>query len=515
MTVHRTDIITLVATILLIAVNQTTANDWPSTRQIPDPTAEQTATMRGTTLDSQSVDPVVAKPAENHGWAFEDWRDEVDRKLDDQARIIHGPLTRGLVAIGVLVGLCLVSIACLWGKLPQLSAADSRSTDQSPTEADACPSGLAADGTSAEQRLPHGPPVDEGSVKGSVPRVQFISGVIERLVAGINESRQRRGEMETGYALVGKIIGEGRSRTILVSSLIDEGDDATRTCSHIKFNRTYQQNELCLLQLVDADLMHVGDAHLHPGAMDFCSGGDHQTDTRNVRDSHSQEMVFVIATKASAHGGSRSPVSIYYAGLKLDFFYLGKTSGYEYQPFRPDIVRGQVVAASEELRRFATVDRVRARLDFDNLRRLTDYRMTMTELPTDGEHRRPCIEMTHKTRGFKTLIAFSADPSERPEVFVDDGTQLMQFQPAWLNGSWLPGLVWFTPIVLNVEREMTGRHNVDAGSDTETSVRVRSAHAEVKISGPSIGDNHGKFSATECGTSRGNPSGDVTLPVRE
>lgn len=516
MTLNRTNIAALVTGLLLTVATQAIAYDWPGNGQTPDQTTEQIARVAGTMQDQWSMHPVATKPAERRGGPIEDWLDEVDQKVNHQAKLIEWMLTRGLGLIVALAGVCAISMAYLWGRLSRLSAAiDSSSPEQLPDKAGIRPSGPVTEGASVESCRPQARPVAGGLIRDPIPCVQFLSGVIERLVAGINESRRRRGEMETGYALVGKIVGEGPSRIIVVNSLIGEGPGATRTCGHIKFDRPYQQEELCLLQLADVDLSHIGDAHLHPGDMDTCSGGDHQTDTRNVRDSRSQEMVFLIATKASAHGGGRSATSIYHAGLKLDFFYLGKASGYEYRPFRPEIVRGEAVTASEELRRFATADHVRARLDFDNLRRLTDYRMTMAELPTSGEHNRPCIEMTHKTRGFKTLIAFSADPRQRPEVFVDDGSQLMQFQPAWLNGSWLPSLVWFTPIVLNVEREMAGRHGVGTGNDIETPASVRSAHAEATLSGPSIGDSHGKFSATEQGTGRGNPSGDVAFPVRK
>jgi len=515
MTANRTNMVALATGLLLAVASQAVADDWAGKGQTLDQNVKQIAQTASTLQDPGPIHHVVTEPAESHSGAIENWLHEVDQKVDHQAGLIEWTLSRGLGMVIALVGLCAIAIAYLWFRMSQLSATiDSYSAEQSPGQAIPRVSRPMIDGASVEPGRLCARPVAEGSSRGSIPRVQFLSGVIERLAAGINLSRRRRGEVETGYALVGKIVGDGSSRIIVVNGLINEGPGATRTCGHIKFDRPYQQDELCLLQLADPDLEHMGDAHLHPGNMDRCSGGDYQTDTRNVRASHSQEMVFVIATRASAYGSSQSDESLCHAGLKLDFFYLGKASGYEYRHFRPQVVQGEPIAVSEELRRFADADPVRARLDFDNLRRLMDYRMKIGELPGDGGRGRPCVEMTHKTLRFRTLIAFSADPRQRPEVLVDDGTQLMQFQPAWLNGSWLPGLVWFTPIVLNVEREMTGRRDADTGNDIETSASVRSAHAEGKVSGPSIGDDHGKLSATEQRTGRGDSSRDVTLAVR-
>ena len=424
--------------------------------------------------------------------------DELGGRLSQQATVLDRTLERTRYLVTVLVLLIGGCIAYLWVRLAQLAGKCGRlEAGVEATPAVICtepPAGTATSQPAAGSSRPKVAPVPRERPAARIPRVTFLSGVIDRLVAGINESRRRRSNVETGYALVGKIIGEGSSRSFVVNGTIDEGPDAARSGGHHKADRDYQQRELELLQLVDGEAMHVGDAHLHPGNLDRCSGGDLRTDTGNVRDSCSQEMVFVIATASSAHWSGRSTRSLYRGGLKLDFYYLGKASNYEYRHFRPEVVEGPALSVPVALRRFAAVDPIRACLDFDNLRRLTAYRMTVGELPGEGQRSRPCVEMTHGTRNFKTMIAFSADPRQRPEVFVDTGAEVMQFQPAWLNGGWA-GLAWFTLIVLEVEREMADRHG--AGNDTETPEGGRSALPEVSTPGPLMGDNHGKFQATE------------------
>lgn len=424
-----------------------------------------------------------------------DWLDDLDRRVTRQETVFRHALTWTPRFAGVLVLLFGGCIAYFWVRLAQLAArcGDRAECLDSPVAAPQMGVGGSPPSTRpavvaslpAPTRVPHLAPVMD------IPRVQFLSGVIDCLAAGINESRRRRGTVETGYALVGKILGEGPSRTVIVSGLIDEGPNSARSGGHHQADREYQQRELELLQLVDGEAMFIGDAHLHPGSLDTCSGGDYRTDLANVRASHSQEMVFVIATAESAYWGVRSPHGLCRHGLTLHFYYLGKSSGYEYRRFRPEVIQSTALSVPIDLRRFAAGDPIRTRLDFDNLRRLTAYRMTVGELPADGQHSRPCIVMTHKTKGFKAMIAFSADPRQRPEVFVENDTQMMQFQPTYLNGGWTAGLVWFTPIVLDIEREMTGRPNVGTDSNNSPRAGERSAPAGAKASGP-IGADHGK-----------------------
>lgn len=350
-------------------------------------------------------------------------------------------------------------------------------------------------------------------VRRPIPRVQFVSGVIDRLVDGINASRRLRGDAETGYALVGKIMGQGESRVLLVNGLIDEGPAAERSSGYHKSDRKHQQLELELLQCVDHDVLHIGDAHLHPDFLDVCSDGDYQTDLGNVRDSRGQEMVFIIATAASARRDVRSAKSLYRDGLKLDFFYLGRSSGYHYRSFKPEIVDGQPLQVGTQLRRFTQADPLRARLDLENLRNLTAYQMTILELAFNGQPPRPCIRMRHRSRGFKTIIAFTGDPKTRPEVYIDAGSELLRYQPEYLDGRWTD-LIWFTPIVLEVEREMASRLGFRPGSHNHTPTDERSAPVVTEFFGPSGAHDHGNLSATKQRASGGDSTGDGPVSIR-
>ncbi len=449
-----------------------------------------------------------------------DWLDELDRRVTRHDDVISHALTWTQRVVGALVLLFGGCVTYLWIRLGQLAVNSPRFIEalEVPIAAQQVEQLSAARETSRSSVAASTiatPSVTIGRATATgIPRVHFLSGVIERLAAGINESRRRRGGVETGYALVGKIVGDGSSRTIIVSGLIDEGPQSARSGGHHQADRIYQQAELELLQLVDEEVMFVGDAHLHPGSLDTCSGGDYRTDLANVRASRSQEMVFLIATAESTHRGTRSPNSFYCDGLKLDFYYLGKSSDYEYRRFRPELIEGGALSVPSDLRGFAAADPIRMRLDFDNLRRLRDYRMTVNEIPDDGVNSRTCIVMQHKTKKFRVMIAISANPLKAPDVFVERGSDMMNFKPAYLNGGWMPGLMWFAPIVLDIEREITGRVIVGTGGDRGPHCGERSSPNGAKDLGPN-GVDHGKLHAIEQGASRGNPQGDGALSLQQ
>lgn len=429
-----------------------------------------------------------------------DWLDDLDRRVTRQEAVFR----RAQGVAGALVALVVGCIAFMWVR----SARFASGSPQAEVPFDSPGSTVHQDvvqrastnRSSVVDTRPLASPMPRPTRETTVPRVQFLADVIDRLAKGINESRRQRGGVETGYALVGKLVGDGSSRVMMVSGLIDEGPSSARSGGHHQADRQYQQRELELLQLIDADAMFIGDAHLHPGSLDSCSAGDLRTDSANVRESHSQEMVFVIATVASAHRGNRSPDSLYHDGLKLDFYYLGKASGYQYRHFRPEVVEGAALSAPAELRRFAAADPVRTRLDFENMRRLANYHMGLVQQATGDQACRPCIVMKHKTDGFTAMIAFSADPRQRPDVFVEDNAhQVMQFQPSYLNGAWTPGLVWFTPIILDIEREVRGRRSVSAGTRIDSPADGRSASMGMTDPGR-LEIKHGKLYPVDQGT---------------
>ncbi len=335
--------------------------------------------------------------------------------------------------------------------------------------------------------------MNDGMRTSHLPTILVNKGTLDALTAGINKSLRQNGRVETGYALVGKINGDERSRFITVCGLIDAGPDAKRCSGHVVFDRPYQQTELRLLQMVDTEVMHIGDVHLHPGAMDQCSEGDYHTDAANVCASRSQEMVFAIATVASAHRPERLQNGFIHDGLKLDFFYLGKKSGYRYARVLPEIIDGHALIVPAQLRHFAEAFPERALLDFDNLRRLRNYRMAILQMPNDDGDICPCIRMTHRTKRFQTIMIFTGQPRQPLDVLVKIGTNITRFQASYFDGRF-SDLIWFTPIILDVERQLTEQFVAPAG---ERSLG-RNVDAHRVDSSRSIkGEHHERFSATE------------------
>jgi hypothetical protein len=415
-----------------------------------------------------------------------DWLDQLDRRITRQEDLFSHAFAWTQRVVGALALLFGGWIAYLTIRLSKLAASGglgARSDSSAAARREEVGVISAATRPAVGASLSASTSVQPKAPVTGVPRVQFRSGVIDRLAAGINESRRRRGTVETGYALVGKISGEGSRRIISVTGLIEEGPQSDRSGGHHRADREYQQQELELLQLVDGETMFIGDCHLHPGSLDTCSGGDYRTDSANVRESYSQEMVFVIVTAETAHWGAPSSHGLCCHGLNLNFYYLGKSSCYEYQRFRPEVIEGPALLVPVELRRFAAADPIRTKLDFDNLRRLAAYRMTVGEVIADGQPSRACIVMTHKIRGFKAMIAYSGDPCNRPDVFVEKGSHLMQFQPPYLSRNCTASPLWFTPIVLDIEREMNGLPSVGAGNNNSPRAGERSAPAGAKASG--------------------------------
>ena len=129
-----------------------------------------------------------------------------------------------------------------------------------------------------------------------VPSVLVSSELLNQLADGLSQFRRQNQDLETGYTLVGKVTGQGINRKIMVQGLIEPGEQLDCSMYHVTHDRDNDQGELELFQLIDPHVCHIGDAHLHPGAMDVCSDGDYQTDLGNVQTSTTGEMIFMIAT---------------------------------------------------------------------------------------------------------------------------------------------------------------------------------------------------------------------------
>ena len=310
-----------------------------------------------------------------------------------------------------------------------------------------------------------------------LPQIEFAEGVIRKMADGINAFRKRRHGVETGFALVGNIVGSGATRKIVVRGLVDAGPGTECSAGHVDFDRDYQTREIEKLRLIDWEVSHIGDAHLHPGAMDHCSGGDYQTDRANVLASNSQEMVFVIATDARAHRGGQVRGSMYVGGLKLDFFYMGVDSNSEYRAFLPTIAYGvAALEVDDSLERFHDSDPVRVVLDFDNLRRLAGYSYRFTLCPMGDGHAGPCVEMTHKRLGFKLLILFGDSAFERPEVYVQIGEKIVQYDSEYIKSTPVEHLC-FTQIALAAERDVRTLSTQNTMTDGKTPADAEPASA--------------------------------------
>ncbi len=465
---------------------------------------------------SQVADrPISTAEFDTHLPTIDEWLSDVEQKVDRQIDLFQRTERWGLWLIAVLYCLSVGAMGYFWMRISRLPVVISGKTPQSPGETSTLYKQRKASHVNNRSSLDGGrteprqhPRLQESEleqlgmddrwerdewVRNLPPQVRIYKSLVEQLAAGINDSRRAYGDVETGYALVGKITGEGPSRIITICGLIEAGTKARRLSAQVTFDREFQQQELRLLQMVDAEVMHIGDLHLHPGRFDRCSNGDYQTDVANVRASRSQEMVFGIVTAGWPRRDKRSDSSIWLAGLKFDFFYLGKVSGYQYARVVPESIDGRLLAVPAALRRFAKAFPERAVLDFDNLRRLRNYRMTVSVLPTTHGVESPCIEMTHKTRNYRTLILFSDASSQSPEVLVEIDGEITRFESSYLNGQFLP-VVWFTPIVLEVERALTNRHGAEFGQNLPAD--TRSMWAGRTYSGP-MGDSDGQFSTTQ------------------
>ncbi len=309
----------------------------------------------------------------------------------------------------------------------------------------------------SERPLPGGPepaarrPRTEHPVAAQLPAIKVCAQLVETMTRELEEFSRTHPGIETGHALIGHVQGRGQARAILINGLISAGPGAQRSAGYLRFDRAYQQRELDTLNLYEEGLGHVGDAHLHSGAMDFCSSGDWQTDVASVRASATQEMIFVIATLDSRARPTRG--SIHRHGLKLSFYYLGTCSGYQYVRVTPELVNEPMVTVGPALSALADADPVRARLDFANLRRLTNYDIRVSEIAArDGGAPRACVCARHRAREYTVLIETGDAPLSAPSVFVETGGRVMQYTPAFLNED-TAAHIWFAPLVLAVERE--------------------------------------------------------------
>ncbi|MBI3268912.1 MAG: hypothetical protein HYZ53_07815 [Planctomycetes bacterium] len=281
----------------------------------------------------------------------------------------------------------------------------------------------------------------------ALPRIQLARFVLDTLVRETNAFRERNPDLEVGHLLVGKVLGRGAERELLVDGLIGSGPRARFSPAEVEMDREYQREALRRMRTVDPFAGHIGDAHLHPGKLDRPSGGDYRTDRRNVLASSTQEMVFAILTADFPEdaGGARRPADcLRLDGLKVSFFYLGLASGYRYRQFVPEVVES--VARSEDRPAATELSRVLG---------LPEHEARLARLSPRGQAPIPCVELVHRRTRRRILIGFPRAPGANPIAFVDTGAEMLAWESPLLSAprgarSWFPGLLE------EVERELAG-----------------------------------------------------------
>jgi len=310
----------------------------------------------------------------------------------------------------------------------------------------------------------------EAPAKAVMPVVQVCDAVIRNLAEEINRARALEPGVEHGFALVGRIDGDGEGRRIVVNGLIAAGAKARKSSGHVTFDRDFQQRELEKLQLLDGRASHIGDAHLHPGAMDRCSNGDRETDRKNVLASHTKEMVFCIITAAAEHrwGASTDMSSIYVDGLKLDIFYLGSASNFEYSKVSVQCIAEPMLALPAMLEEMLSRRPEQARLDWLALRSLKDFSLRVLDISEHPRISSPCIELTHQSEPWKLIIMPSELSDSPPVVLVDDGGDVRQLHDDFLAEKWTPH-IWLTEIAFTAAEWMASGRRAGAHAPAPSS----------------------------------------------
>jgi len=290
-------------------------------------------------------------------------------------------------------------------------------------------------------------------ITNGIPRVNIRKGVIQHLADYINAFRQQQKGVETGCALVGSVVGSGAARAIEIKGSIDAGPKSEQSFGHVQFDRHYQQDQIKKMQLIDPDTGHIGDCHLHPGAMDRCSSGDRKTDQQNVKASVSQEMVFIIVTSLAAHPKEPDERCVCHDGLKFDVFYMGKSSDYEYVKIVPNVIAGNALSVVPRMDKYYKSDPTRVTLDFENLQRLARFDFQVVHNRENGPEQAGecCVQLAHKKLNYKILICIGDSTSEVPEVYIEAGNKYTTYCPDFLNAT-PPEHIWLTDLALSAAR---------------------------------------------------------------
>ena len=302
---------------------------------------------------------------------------------------------------------------------------------------------------------------------GTIPKVLVSREALNAAFAEIQRLARRMPGDEVGCTFVGRVIEEDPSRKILLNGVLTEGDNVERSAGHHDMDRHTQLPELTALQAVDPRVGFMGDLHLHPGNMTKPSSGDYRTDVANVKESSTQELILGIFTRDSGYGGwNSSDEAIHQNDFRLDLYYMGSASNFDYVPIRAYVSdETPMLSASPGLADFVRSHPVRAQLDFAAIRRLPDYEEVVfsTFLAEDAAQEQACVQLSHK-RGYKATIVLDANPNLLPSVFVEIGGEVITYEPDFLRNSRLPA-VWLTQIAMELSKEF---HAITPGNESKT-----------------------------------------------
>ena len=376
----------------------------------------------------------------------------------------------------------LVAMFLLWNIASQVSLLN-QTTDSSDNNA---LSRRVQAALSGRNKLGNRPSINApASAFGTIPKVVVSRKALDTAFFEIQRlSRQMPGD-EVGCTFVGRVDGEGPSRTLVLNSILTEGENVTRSSGHHDVDRQTQQRELTVLQAIDPQVGFMGDLHLHPGSMTQPSGGDYRTDVRNVKESATQELILGIFTRDSRHGewdSSKTP--IHQNGFRLDLYYMGVESGFEYVPIRVCISdETPMLTASSVLADFVRSDPVRAQLDFAALRRLPNYEeVVFSTFPIEDSARElPCVQLEHR-RGYKATVVLDTNHNVPPSVFVEIAGEVISYEPDFLKTVRIPA-VWLTQIALELEKEFDASATETEPKAAETPTHSSSARLSPENNG--------------------------------
>ncbi len=272
-------------------------------------------------------------------------------------------------------------------------------------------------------------------------RITLTSETLQGMVEVVDRAERERPGLESGGALVGRVRcdADGNWQDVYVEGLLSAGNDVKYECAYYEEDRAAQGSELERFRALDTRVSYLGDFHRHPGRMYFPSGGDHQTDARNVCESFAKNFkggfVYVIFTR---HDGSRKG-GLVQDGWRADFYFMHRGL-LEYVPFQPRIVEGGVRPKAWQIPHLP-----RVRSELGGLRAFAQT-VRLDQLAKDGDDYL-VVDVADPRWGDRRVLFFLADnyPYVSPTVFLakhEKMTALNSWIPVWSPNSGLVNILY-------------------------------------------------------------------------